>query len=890
LGLSLRHRKNAAGTLKLLARAVATYAVLCALSDAARAETLNWTYPGVNVPILNSSSSTTINGVTVQTSAARAGSFDSSTATILFNGTSNGSAAGILSMRQDASAVGASQTTTITFSEPVYNLSFTVRDIDGGPTYVGNWNDIANFTSDNGFPSANPASGVSYAAGTGQATAINNANTTGTSGNITVTFAGPVNTLSVQHVSGPINSGSNPAEQVIYIDDLTFLRRPRLTVQKSYSGGTGNQTFNFNISNSGSGTTATSVTTSGPAVTGTQITLSQISTATTITETGPAGWVISPAAVTCTDSNSLDSGNPPSFPAAVAGNAVSIPAGNVRAGAVITCPLSNARLPTLQIRKTTTNGTGSFTFTGNNGFDTEVLATTAVSTPVSGTVQALDTPGLVTTITDGIPDSGWAATSATCTGTAAGNVSFDTTTRELTLNATATAVNTNLVCTFTNDDVAPRLTLAKTVTNDNGGTASAGAFTLAAAGTTPLSGAAGSSAVTTRRVVAGTYTLSETGPSGYAASAWSCPGETVTGGNSIALSNGESRTCTIINNDIAPTLQLRKISNGGVSTFNFSGTNGFGADSINTVPAGAGNPQNGVVKTLTLGGSATDITETVASGYFISAAPTCTGMGSGGAISLVSGTTYKLNAAALPIGATVVCTFVNTLAAPALSLLKTPSPTVVNAAGQTVNYTLAVTNSGNVPVTSINVSDALGTVICPTSGNATIAALAAGATENCIFAYVVPQSVLNDNGGGDGDIDNTAIANGTYISAPVSASGLATVTVTQSPQLSMLKSWGFAPSGDINGNGTADVNDVVVYTYSVTNSGNLTVNNVTVTDVHEATAVPSGSILNEALNPGGSPASTDAAPNNGVWSVLQPGDTVSFKYQHIVTQAEVDNG
>jgi uncharacterized repeat protein (TIGR01451 family) len=888
--LSLGHQKNAAGTLKLLARAVTAFAVLCVFYDAARAETLNWTYPGSNVPILNSSSSTTINGVTVQSSTARAGTFDSSSATILFGSSANGSAPGILRQIQDTSTVGGSQTTTIAFSEPVYNLSFIVRDVDGGPSYVGNWNDIVNFTSDNGVPTAIPASGVSYAASTGQATAINNANTTGTSGNITVTFAGPVNTVSVQHISGAINSGANPAEQVIYIDDLTFLRSPRLTVQKSYSGGTGNQTFNFNISNTVGGTTATSVTTSGSAVTGTEIRLDQISTAATITETGPAGWVISPASVTCADSNSANSGNPASFPAAVAGNAVTVPLGNVRAGAVITCPLSNARLPTLQVRKTTTSGTGAFTFTGNNGFDTEVLMTTAVSTPVSGTVQTLDTPGLVTTITDGIPDSGWAATTATCTGTAGGNVSFNTAARELTLNATATAVNTNLVCIFTNDDVAPRLTLAKTVTNDNGGTAAASAFTLVAAGPTPLSGAAGSSAVTTRRVAAGTYTLSETGPSGYAASAWNCPGETVTGGNSIALSNSETRTCTITNDDIAPTLQLRKISNGGVSTFNFIGTNGFGTDSINTAAVGAGNSQNGVVKTLTSASTATDITETIASGYFISAVPTCTGMGSGGAISLVSGTTYRLNAAALPIGATVVCTFVNTLAAPALTLVKTPSPTIVNAAGQAVNYTIAVTNSGNVPVTSINVSDALGTVTCPTSGNATIATLAAGATENCTFAYTVPQSVLNDNGGGDGDIDNTAVASGTYISAPVSASGFAAVTVTQSPQLSMLKRWDFAPGGDINGNGTADVNDVVVYTYAVTNSGNLTVNNVTVTDVHEATAVPSGSILNETLNLGGSPASTDAVPNNGVWSVLQPGDTVSFKYQHTVTQAEVDNG
>ena len=55
-------------------------------------------------------------------------------------------------------------------------------------------------------------------------------------------------------------------------------------------------------------------------------------------------------------------------------------------------------------------------------------------------------------------------------------------------------------CTIDNDDVAATLTLVKTVTNDNGGTALPTAWTLAAAGpTTGISGPTGGTAVTAAR-------------------------------------------------------------------------------------------------------------------------------------------------------------------------------------------------------------------------------------------------------------------------------------------------------------------------------------------------------------------------------------------------------
>ena len=123
-------------------------------------------------------------------------------------------------------------------------------------------------------------------------------------------------------------------------------------------------------------------------------------------------------------------------------------------------------------------------------------------------------------------------------------------------SSVALALGESATCTIVNDDVPATLTLVKQVVNDNGGTAAATDWTLTAAGpTTGVSGPTGDPAVTARPVSAGSYDLSESGPAGYAASAWSCVGGTQTGA-SVALAFGESATCTIVNDDIPAHLTL----------------------------------------------------------------------------------------------------------------------------------------------------------------------------------------------------------------------------------------------------------------------------------------------------------------------------------------------
>ena len=142
------------------------------------------------------------------------------------------------------------------------------------------------------------------------------------------------------------------------------------------------------------------------------------------------------------------------------------------------------------------------------------LTPTTVPGSTAGTAVFVR-PGQAYTVTETGP-AGYSQSAFSCVVTGVGGRSTPLT---LTANEEAT-------CTFVNDDQPAHLTLVKTVTNDNGGTAVPTAWTLAAAGPTPISGATGSAAVTNATVNAGTYTLSESGgPAGYTAGTGRAPRE-----------------------------------------------------------------------------------------------------------------------------------------------------------------------------------------------------------------------------------------------------------------------------------------------------------------------------------------------------------------------------
>ena len=89
--------------------------------------------------------------------------------------------------------------------------------------------------------------------------------------------------------------------------------------------------------------------------------------------------------------------------------------------------------------------------------------------------------------------------------------------------------------------------------------------------------------------------------------------------------------------------------------------------------------------------------------------------------------------------------------------------------------------------------------------------------------------------------------------------------------------------------GPFSVSDVVTYTYTVTNDGNVNVNNVAINDAHNGSdpaPIPGSETL--LTDNGTIGDSTDAVPD-GSWDVLAPGDVVTFTGTYIVTTADAAN-
>lgn len=127
------------------------------------------------------------------------------------------------------------------------------------------------------------------------------------------------------------------------------------------------------------------------------------------------------------------------------------------------------------------------------------------------------------------------------------------------------AIGDAKTCVITNTYIEDAsLTVVKHVVNDNGGNAIAEDFTIHVQddGVDAVGPQPGSESGTIYALEPGTYTISENTNSGYTESiSEGCNGP-------ITLSAGESKTCTITNDDIAPKLHLRKIvdnSKGGTA-------------------------------------------------------------------------------------------------------------------------------------------------------------------------------------------------------------------------------------------------------------------------------------------------------------------------------------
>jgi len=165
----------------------------------------------------------------------------------------------------------------------------------------------------------------------------------------------------------------------------------------------------------------------------------------------------------------------------------------------------------------------------------------------------------------------------------------------------------------------------------------------------------------------------------------------------------------------------------------------------------------------------------------------------------------------------------------AISLEKSTTITSFSSVGEVIPYSYTITNDGPLAInTNQNIliqDDKIGTFTCGTI----TADIPVGGTHSCTGNYTVTAADL-----AAGNVTNIAVAGvgtGTQPFAERLQSNDDTVTVDHAaPSLSIDKV--------ANNPGPYTVGDVVTYTYTVTNDGNVNINNVAITDTHNGSDPP----------------------------------------------------
>ncbi|WP_250646171.1 DUF11 domain-containing protein, partial [Microbacterium tenebrionis] len=206
-------------------------------------------------------------------------------------------------------------------------------------------------------------------------------------------------------------------------------------------------------------------------------------------------------------------------------------------------------------------------------------------------------------------------------------------------------------------------------------------------------------------------------------------------------------------------------------------------------------------------------------------------------------------------------------AAPRIQVVKTGSLPggAEGVAGETITWTLTITNTGNVTLTGVGATDSAPGVSALIYGpwpGGTAGTLAPGASVTATATSVVRQSDVNA-----GSVANTATATGTPARGQAAtAMGSATVPLAAAPALTIDKAGAYT-------NGTGAVGDTITYTYTVRNTGNVTLTGITIADPHNGLS---------AISYGAWPG--------GTAGTLDPTQTVTATATYVVRQSDVNAG
>ena len=186
--------------------------------------------------------------------------------------------------------------------------------------------------------------------------------------------------------------------------------------------------------------------------------------------------------------------------------------------------------------------------------------------------------------------------------------------------------------------------------------------------------------------------------------------------------------------------------------------------------------------------------------------------------------------------------------APTLTIAKTSTTTSVTTVGQVIPYSYAVTNTGNVTMTGLALADT-NTDAAPVC---LVTTLAPGESTTCTAVHTVTQAELDAGGSVSNSVTATTGQGAT-------ATDSLDIPISQSPKLTIAKS---ITAGDPYDS----VGDTITYSYTVTNSGNVTISAIAVSD------------------------DTVDAPPVCLATTLAPAASTTCTATYTVTQADLDAG
>ena len=185
--------------------------------------------------------------------------------------------------------------------------------------------------------------------------------------------------------------------------------------------------------------------------------------------------------------------------------------------------------------------------------------------------------------------------------------------------------------------------------------------------------------------------------------------------------------------------------------------------------------------------------------------------------------------------------------------------------GDTVTYTYTATNTGNVTLNNVSISDAHGGSGTLSAISPATASIAPGASQDFTATYVITQA----------DFDAaTDIANTATMSSTPAGGTLADLTADETVALNApLPASTLTKTASTSG--PVVVGDDIIYEYEVTNTGNVTLRNASISDAHSGSGT-----LPPIVVQGTSNTTID----------LAPGDSATFEVTYTVTQADIDAG